>query len=150
MIKKILLGIAYWLVQLTWGIIMNIAGIFATIFCLIFLKGKIHINAYGFITEVKNNWGGVSLGAFALCGRYGQVNSPCYDPDWYYHTRCHEFGHSIQNMIFGPLFIFIVAIPSAIRYWLAMKDMLKSDYESVWFEKTATSWGTAWMNMMED
>ena len=48
--KRVLCGIAYWLLQLTWGIIMNIIGLFATLFCLIFLKGKMHINGYGFIT----------------------------------------------------------------------------------------------------
>ena len=30
----------------------------------------------------------------------------------------HEFGHTFQNCLLGPLFPFMVAIPSAIRYWL--------------------------------
>ena len=29
----------------------------------------------------------------------------------------HEFGHSFQNAILGPFMIFLVSIPSAIRYW---------------------------------
>ena len=147
--KRILCGIAYWLLQLTWGIIMNVAGLFATLFCLIFLKGKMHINGYGFITEVGGNWGGVSLGAFALCGSYNQPTKECYDIFWYHHTRMHEFGHSLQNCVFGPLFLFIVAIPSAIRYWLYMKDKLKSTYDSVWFEHGATVLGTAWISYIE-
>lgn len=147
--KKVLLGIAYWIVQLTWGILMNIIGLFATLFCLAFLKGKTHKNGYGLITEVKGNWGGVSLGAFALCGSYNQVDGPCYDPYWYEHTRCHEFGHSIQNMIFGPLFPFVVAIPSAIRYWLFYFGKLHTEYDGVWFERTATNWGTAWVSWIE-
>lgn len=148
--RKVLLGIVYWLLQLTWGIIMNIVGLVVTLFCLIFLKGKIHRNGFGFITEVKDNWGGVSLGAFALCGSYSQPDSSCYDSEWYYRTRCHEFGHSIQNMFLGPLFIFIVAIPSAIRYWLDLYDKLKGDYMDAWFERTASSWGTKWMTIMEN
>ena len=125
---------------------MTLIGFFATLFSLIFLKGKIHRNGYGFITEVKGNWGGVSLGLFQLCGSYNQKDGPCYDPEWYEHTRRHEFGHSIQNMIFGPLFPFIVAIPSAVRYWLDYYEKLKSEYESVWFEHTATLWGTNWID----
>ena len=124
---------------------MTTIGFFATLFSLIFLKGKIHRNGYGFITEVKGNWGGVSLGLFQLCGSYNKPSGPCYDPDWYEHTRRHEFGHSIQNMIFGPLFPFIVAIPSAIRYWLDYYGKLKSDYYDIWFERTATEWGTKWI-----
>ena len=146
---KVLKGIGYWILQLTWGIIMNIIGVFATLFSLIFLKGKIHKNGYGFITEVGGNWGGVSLGAFALCGSYNQVEGPCYDFEWYEHTRKHEFGHSLQNCILGPFFPFVVAIPSAIRYWLDYYGKLKSEYESVWFEHTATVWGTKWVDKIE-
>lgn len=125
---------------------MNIAGVFTTLFVVIFLKGKIHKNGYGFITEVGGNWGGVSLGAFALCGTYYQPTSPHYNCKWYYETRKHEFGHSIQNMFLGPLFPFVVAIPSAIRYWLDYFGKLKKDYYAVWFERTASTWGTYWID----
>ena len=141
--KKVLLGIVYWICQLTWGILMNIIGAFATLFCLAFLKGKIHKNGYGFITEVGGNWGGVSLGAFALCGKYSDVY-----PDFYQEVRKHEFGHSIQNMFLG--IFFVVAIPSAIRYWLSYFGKLKEDYEAAWFEATATSWGTKWIDWIEE
>ena len=95
---------------------MTFIGAIVTIFCLAFLKGKIHKNGYSFITEVGGNWGGVSLGAFALCGKYNQPDSDCYMPEWYEDTRKHEAGHSLQNIILGPFFPFVVAIPSAIRY----------------------------------
>lgn len=147
---KALRGIGYWILQLTWGIVMNIAGVMATLFCLVFLKGRIHKNGYGFITEVGGNWGGLSLGAFALCGNYSTLNEY-----WFAHTRKHEFGHSIQNMIFGPLFLFIVAIPSAIRYWYdVLEKNHKSErddewYDSAWFEGTASRWGTKWVDLIE-
>lgn len=143
--KKVLLGIVYWICQLTWGILMNIIGACATLFCLVFLKGRIHRNGYGFITEVGGNWGGVSLGAFALCGRYTEIY-----PSFFQEVRRHEFGHSIQNMFLGIFFPFVVAIPSAIRYWLSYFDKLKEDYEAAWFEHTATSWGTKWINWIEE
>ena len=141
--------VVYWFLSLTWGIIMTLVGFFATMFSIIFLKGKIHRNGYGFITEVKGDWGGVSLGAFALCGSYNQIDGPCYDHAWYEQTRKHEFGHSLQNIIFGPLFPFVISIPSVIRYWLVRFDKLKSEYESVWFESTATKWGTKWVEKVE-
>lgn len=148
--KKVLLGIGYWFVQCTWGILMNIAGILVTLFCLAFLKGKIHKNGYGFITEVKGNWGGLSLGAFAICGSYNQKDGPCYDPDWFEFTRKHEFGHSIQNLFLGPLFPFVVSIPSSIRYWLSYFGKLKSGYYDIWFEDTANKWGIKWVNWIEN
>lgn len=148
--KKVLLGIVYWICQCTWGILMTLIGFFATLGSLIFAKGKIHKNGYGFITEVGGNWGGVCLGPFALCGSYNCPDGKCYDPEWYEHTRRHEFGHSIQNMFLGIFFPFVVAIPSAVRYWLERFDKLKEDYEAVWFEHTATSWGTKWIDWIEE
>lgn len=85
------------------------------------LKIKTHRNGCSFITEVGSNWGGLELGAFALCGNYSETN-----PDWFDHTRKHEFGHAIQHLYLGIFFIFIVAIPSASRYWLLEIDGRKN------------------------
>lgn len=154
-VSKILLGIGYWIVQFTWGSLMTLIGLFTTAFCLLFLKGKAHRNGFGVITEVGGNWGGLELGAFALCGRYSQKEGPCYNPHWFEHTRRHEFGHSIQNMIFGPLFPFVVGLPSAIRYWYDRLDKKHASergldwYDSIWFEGTATNWGTSIVDKIE-
>ena len=77
------------------------------------LKIKTHRNGCSLITEVGGNWGGVELGAVALCGNYSETRPAAFD-----HTRKHEFGHAIQHLYLGTFFIFVVAIPSASRYWL--------------------------------
>lgn len=120
---KVLFGIMFWIISLTWGIIMTSIGLVITgVLNLVKFCGKVagydlkiktHINGCSLITEVGKNWGGVELGAVALCGNYSK-NSPY----WFDHTRKHEFGHALQHLIFGPLFIFVVALPSATRYWL--------------------------------
>ena len=120
--KKLLFGIMFWTLSLTWGIIMTAIGLIATLGLNLIkfagevagykLKIKTHRNGCSFITEVGGNWGGLELGAFALCGNYSETS-----PEWFEHTRKHEFGHAIQHLYLGPLFIFIVAIPSASRYW---------------------------------
>lgn len=141
--KKIVLGILYWIGQLTWGIIMSLIGLITVLICVIFLKCKVHKNGFTFIIEIGGNWGGVNLGCVSLCGGYTTV---CPDENWFQHTRRHEFGHSLQNLIFGPLFPFIVAIPSAIRYhyqnYRSKKGLSNKEYDSIWFEGQATKWGT--------
>lgn len=122
-VKKVLFSILFWLSSLTWGIIMTSIGLIITgILNLVKFSGKIadydlkiktRINGCSLITEVGGNWGGLELGAVALCGNYSKTS-----PSWFAHTRRHEFGHSIQHLYLGPLFIFVVAIPSATRYWL--------------------------------
>lgn len=155
--KKVLFGILFWVISLTWGIIMTSIGLIATAALNIAklfnkkLKIKTHINGCSLITEVGGNWGGVELGAVALCGNYSESNNY-----WFEHTRCHEFGHALQHLIFGPLFIFVVAIPSACRYWYQRimqkkgKSFSSDWYDSIWFEGTATSWGTKVINWYED
>lgn len=140
--KKILLGILYWIVQLTWGALMTIPGLLITGFCIVFLKGKPHKNGFSYIVEIGGNWGGLELGCVALCGSY-------YPGQWYEHTRRHEFGHSVQQLIFGPFQLFVVGIPSACRYWYGRIVGLKEDYDAAWFERTATEWGTTWIDTIE-
>ena len=103
--KKFLSYFVFWLLQCTWGIIMNIAGGLVALALLITGHKPRHLGPVVYF-EVGNNWGGLELGAFFLC---------CKEPGD--ALKLHECGHAIQNIIFGPLFPFIVFIPSATRYW---------------------------------
>ena len=92
-------------------------------------------NIYGWYFEIGNYWGGVDLGYISII----QKNSSQY-------LKNHEFGHAVQNCIFGPLFPFMIAIPSAIRYWYrAIRENLgkdnPTDYYAIWFEKQASTYG---------
>ena len=131
----------YWLLQLTWGSLSTLVGFFVFLFVAIFKKPKFHRNGYSFILEFGKNWGGLSLGPFAFCGSY--YNSDNY---WYEHTRRHEYGHSIQNIILGPFWLFVIGIPSFIRYWYRnwlynVKKAPLTDYDDIWFEGSATELG---------
>lgn len=148
---KAVFKIIYWLLSFTWGLLMSFIGLIVT--CVVILKGgKIHKNGCFIIIEIGNNWGGLSLGCFAFCANYSKTNSY-----WFEHTRKHEFGHSLQNIILGPLFIFIVAIPSVIRYHYKnycvkynKKQFDVNWYDSIWFEGTATKYGTKLIDWLEN
>lgn len=145
--KIIIYKTLYWIVQLTWGALLTIPGLLITSFCIIFLKGKVHKNGFSYIVEIGGNWGGMDLGAVALCGNYSNVNKRHFE-----HTRRHEFGHSVQQLIFGPFLLFVIAIPSAVRYWYFRLTPNKKhqDYDYVWFEYTASKWGFIWINKIEN
>ena len=160
-IQKILFSIMFWVISLTWGILLTSIGGLGTLIlnganlvAKLFgkdLKIRTHVNGCTLITEVGGNWGGLEMGAFAFCGRYTEIS-----PSWYEHTRRHEFGHSLQHLIFGPLFLFIVAIPSACRYWYQRimqskgKQFPSDWYDSIWFEGGATRWGTKVIDWFEN
>ena len=129
---------------------MTFIGLVVTGFCILFLKGKVHKNGFSYIVEVGGNWGGLDLGAVSRCGGY---TTKCPDENWFQHTRRHEFGHSLQNIIWGPLFPFVIAIPSAIRYhyqnWRSSKGLPNKEYDAIWFEGQATRWGTKAIEKIE-
>lgn len=147
---KTFLRVIYWLLSLTWGILMTFVGFIGLLYFLFCKRRKIHINGYSIIIETKGNWGGLSLGPISFCGDYSSNN-----PSWFDHTRKHEFGHSLQNCILGPLFIFLVALPSAIRYHYYNREIKRgthfsSDwYDSIWYEGTATKYGSKVIDWLE-
>lgn len=96
----------YYLLSFTWGLPMTLIGCFASLGLLI-ARFKPKKNCYGWYFECGHGWGGVNLGPCSIVSK-----------DVFAHTLMHEFGHSIQNCYFGPFTIFIVCIPSVMRYWL--------------------------------
>jgi hypothetical protein len=98
----------YWLLQCTWGIIMTlIGGVAALVVMALGYKPRtLGPNVY-FV--IGHNWGGVNFGPFFFC---------CEEADA--HTLYHEAGHGLQNIMWGPLFPFIIAIPSVVRYWVRL------------------------------
>ena len=84
------------LLQWTWGFPQTFIG-FIVYLCN--LK-KPHETYRGCIVTRWNLHGSMGMGMFLFLG--------CHDPK----VRVHEYGHAIQSLIFGPLFLPIMGIPS--------------------------------------
>jgi hypothetical protein len=98
--------ILFYLLSCTWGIIMTaIGGVVALALLITSHKPKMH--GYCVYFEVGKGWGGMELGIFFLVSKDAST-----------HTKNHEHGHGFQNAVIGPVFPFLVCIPSATRYWL--------------------------------
>lgn len=130
--KLILKRILFYILSFTWGSIMTALGLIVLLFTLPF--GKIEIYHGRLYKRIGKNWGGLSLGCFFLCDK--TVDE---------HTLMHECGHGLQNCLWGPLMLFAICIPSAVRYWyreyLSQKNIPLPDYDAIWFENQATKWG---------
>lgn len=125
----------YYILNFTWGIIMNIIGGLAAA-GLMALGKKPERHAGLVVFRIGRSWGGVNLGIFSIVSE-----------DAPEATLDHEFGHSLQNAIWGPLFPFVIALPSAKRYWTFTNNQKKGipnteNYDDAWFEGQASSWGT--------
>ena len=129
----------FYLLSLTWGIPMTFIGfIVAGVLLCAGYKPKRWGGCWYF--TVGKNWGGLELGLIFLTDNNNST-----------HVKNHEFGHAIQNCIFGPFMPFIVCIPSAIRYWyreLRQRKGLKNKtaYDDIWFEGSATRLGNTFIS----
>lgn len=103
---KVLKTIGFWFIQCTWGFLSTFVGAIIILVLLIAGKKPHRVGPVIYI-EVGKYWGGLELGGFFICCEHSSD-----------HTKYHEAGHALQNLIFGPLSIFLIGIPSATRYWL--------------------------------
>ena len=89
--------------QCTWGILQTLAG--AAVF-LVCIKRKHFI----YRASVATEWGrgeSLSLGLFIFVSERAQ--------DGLRRELCaHEYGHCIQSLILGPLYLPVIALPSAV------------------------------------
>lgn len=109
MMKKLFLFI----LDCTWAGAQNLLGL------ILFRKYR-HCkreNFFGACMAYHNeDWGGISLGRFIIIN--GQK-----DEKWIASTKVHEYGHYIQSLILGPLYLLIIGLPSII--WCNAKRFRK-------------------------
>ncbi len=91
----------YHLVQWTWGLLENIIGF---IVFLAFVNKPHDMYENAFRTRV-NFSASFSIGNFIFISDESE------------YTQRHEYGHSLQNLYFGPLSPILFKIPSLIHWW---------------------------------
>ena len=137
---------AFYILSFTWGLPLTLMGclVAGVLVCLGYRPKKF---GYSYYFEIGTDWGGLELGLFFLTD-----TSPTH------HLKCHEFGHGLQNCLYGIFMIPIVCIPSAIRYWyreviwrISPKKYysLPEEYDAIWFEGQATNWGIKMINIIK-
>lgn len=104
---KTLRAILFYFWQFTFAIVQNLIGL--AVFAFYKSRGaksEIYHNAVVTYIERKN-FGGVSLGIFIFINK-NSSGGKLHD------MKIHEYGHTVQSMILGPLWLVAVALPSAV------------------------------------
>lgn len=128
----------YYLLNCTWGILMTLIGWIVTLALLIAGKKPEKFGPI-YCFKIKPSWGGFETGLMFV-----------RDTTSTEYVSYHELGHTFQNAIMGPFQVFIIFIPSAIRYWYRyLKYDRKNisaptDYDAIWFEDSASTIGQAY------
>jgi hypothetical protein len=135
---KILRAILFYLWQFTYGLIQNLVGLVM----LIVYKSKGAESEWyhnALITYIdKKNFGGISLGMFIFINK-------SREGDRLNDTKIHEYGHTIQSLILGPLYFLVIGIPSVIwcnvPYFVKMRKLNDVTYYRAYCEGWANECG---------
>lgn len=112
----------YTLIQWTWGFLQTFLG---AILYVLYRKYP-HFRYHHAMVTVWNKPSSVSLGWFIFIeDRYPK------------ELLAHEYGHTIQSLVLGPLYLPIIGIPSLI--WFHIHKPSKGSYYSFYPEKTANA-----------
>lgn len=143
--QMIITQILYILLQCTWGLPQTLAG-----FCyfLINIRHPHHFFHGSVVTEVYGNMC-VSLGMFVFVasdrGPIERTPDGMPDNSLFRRLMVHEYGHTIQSIILGPLYLFIIGIPSAIwcnlSYFQKQRAENNKSYYSFYTENHANILG---------
>lgn len=132
MIKIVL----YWLWQLSWGGIQTLAGLILFLICS--LAGGSHLFYKGAVVTTWKKPTSASVGPFLFLSE--SLKGASCD-----RVLAHEYGHSIQSLILGPLYLFAVGVPSFLwcnlPYFRRMRQKTGKSYYSVYPENWADRLG---------
>ena len=133
--------VIYVLIQWTWGFLQTFLGF---ILLLINIKNE-HIFYHGaIITRIKGKTS-ISLGMFAFVGldleMDKRLENKIPDDEIEQRTLVHEYGHTIQSIILGPLYLLIIGIPSSIWAMTFNNKGNTISYYSFYTEKWANVLG---------
>lgn len=126
----------YYFLNFTWGLLTTLVGF---IIFLVLLPSTKQVTTYRQCTKSlskKSKSYGFSFGINIFVDYEDDVS-----------LYLHEYGHTCQNALFGPFAIFLVYIPSVVRYWYReLKYYRKglqppTKYDDIWFEGSATKIG---------
>ena len=97
------------------------------------------IQGKDYILYIGNNRGGVTLGNRIFLSNH-------YQGEYLQLIIAHESGHVIQSKYLGPLYIFIIGIPSLLWAWLHRQIAPKKSYYWFYTESIANKLGGVGIN----
>ena len=127
----------YILIQWTWGFLQNFIGLglYLSLY-LIDCCNKVigshttypssKYQKYAKLTKWYTPDGSVSLGMFLFVDTLDDT------------LIAHEYGHSIQSLILGPFYLFVIGIPSLC--WAAFGDKYREKHNKTYYEFYTESW----------
>ena len=138
-------GILYFIWQWTWGFLQSSLGL---VNFMLHIRDKHYFYHGAVITEWQGK-SSVSLGMFVFVTSqpffYDKLKSEYTMEELSQRLLVHEYGHTIQSLILGPLYLILIGIPSTLWGFLpSLNKKRKTErlsYFSFFTEKWANNLG---------
>lgn len=121
----------YTILQFVWGLPQTLLGF---VLYLCWYQAP-HSRYHGAIVTEWKKQTGLSLGLFLFVPE-GEIGKD---------FLVHEYGHTIQSLVLGPLYLPVIGLPSAVWCNLpccaALRRRKKISYQSFFTERSANKWG---------
>ena len=135
------------LVQLTWGLPQTLAGFIMYLYW--HHRGAVSRVYHGAIVTEWTTGGGISLGLFVFvsekASRYQVDGRILTEDESRTGVRVHEYGHCVQSLLLGPLYLIVIGAPSWLWCNLPPMRRLRKEkgipYDAAYMERWATAWG---------
>ena len=136
----------FYLIQWTWALPVNIVGAIAFLICTKIKKRRWQKFGYSYIVYLPWKSGGLSMGLFIF------MKDIPKDEKWTYNTRIHEYGHTWQCLLLGPLYYIVIAIPSMIwcNVFASYRKKNNISYYKVYCESWANAFGQKFSKLKMD
>lgn len=125
------MAIIYDLLQLTWGLPQTILGF---IYFLLNIKREHYY--HGSVVTIWKSKSSLSLGMFVFVSDdpfcyYESLRETYSEGEFSNMFLVHEYGHTIQSLFFGPLYLLLVGVPSIMWSFLPVyvrESVIRSTY----------------------
>ncbi len=134
------MNLLYVVVQWTWGFIQSLFGLVL----LLLNKNCTHYLYHGAVVTVWNGKSSVSLGMFVFI-----TDEPFFSKKFEnQYTKeelskrllVHEYGHTIQSLILGPLYLVVIGMPSTLWGFLPSFNQKRHKKQLSYFSFFTEKW----------
>lgn len=126
--------------QCTWGFLQTLLGLIV----FVFHAGKKHFSYHGAIVTVWKGRSSVSLGMFVFVTAdpyfakkfAGRISTEELSA----RLLVHEYGHTIQSLLLGPLYLLLIGIPSTLWGFLPHLSTKRREEQRSYFDFFTEKW----------
>ena len=133
----------YRIIQATWGALQTMLGL------LVFLAHRKyrHFEYHGAVVTEWDKPSSVSLGMFVFVTKepffYERLKDSFSKEELTQRLLVHEYGHTIQSLILGPLYLILMGIPSTLWGFLPGFNKMRRDKQISYFAFFTEKWANS-------